>query len=168
MQMHTVNKQRNAMQQGFTVVELLVTMVVFSILVGITTVSLANIRQRTSLSSEINTFIADYKEQQLKAMAGDTEGRAATDYYGVHVGTTSYTLFHGQTYNASDTTNFVINLHDTNQFDPTSRTNTVFQKGNGEVDQYASATNKIVIKDTVDGSTKTVMINKYGVITGIN
>ena len=145
---------------GLTIVELLIAMAIFSILIAIPTISLVNVKHKTSVTSVVNTFIADLKEQQLKAMVGDTEGRGTTDNYGIHFTSTSYVLFHG-TYSAVEPTNFTVSLSDTAQFNPIP-SDLIFTKGSGEIGGTAT----ITIKDSVDNNQHAITLNRYGVITG--
>src|SRR5688500_3590048 len=103
---------RNA--RGFTVIELLLGISIFIILLGIVTLNLNTAKTQTSLSATVETLTADLSQQQLKAMIGDTEGRTTSDTYGIHFDTDSYTLFHG-TYSVSESTNFSINMPDTQE-----------------------------------------------------
>lgn len=154
---------------GLTLIELLLVMAIFSSLVGISTISLLNVKHKTTLSSVVNTFLTDLKEQQLKAMVGDTEGRSGIDSYGISFGSNTYTLFHGSG-PQGDSTDFILTLSDAIQFTnikfPSSKL--IFLKGSGEVSGFASGSNSVTFIDTTDNNTQTVTINRYGVVTGIN
>ncbi|HSW48213.1 MAG TPA: type II secretion system protein, partial [Candidatus Saccharimonadales bacterium] len=52
-------------QKGFTLIELILVMAIFSTLIGITSLSLFNIQHRTALSADVSVFTADLKQQQL-------------------------------------------------------------------------------------------------------
>lgn len=162
----TFNSQFS-IQQGITLVELIVVMAIFTTLIGLTTINLLGAKQQASLSTSVDTLITDIKEQQVKAMVGDTEGRGNTDKYGIHFETNTYTLFHG-TYTPGDSSNSVISLGDSIQFSTVSfpSSQLIFSKGSGEVS--GSGSNTIVVQDISNGSTKTITINRYGVVTGIN
>ncbi len=157
------------MQKGFTLIEVLVVLSVLITLIGLTTISLLNANRQTSLSTSIDSFVTDLKQQQLKAMVGDTEGRTQADSYGVYFGTDSYTLFHGA-YSSSDPTNFTVALGGNIQFSavlfPSSQI--IFLKGSGEVSNYASSSSTLVIRDIVNNRQKTITVNRYGVVTDIN
>ena len=82
--------------KGFTLIELVLVMGIFSTLIGITSLSLFNIQHATALSADVNVFIADLKQQQLKAMVGESDGVGGSGYgYGVHFTANNYTLFRG-------------------------------------------------------------------------
>ncbi len=145
--------------KGFTLIELGVVMGIFSTLVGIATINLLNTQHKTTLTASVNTFIADVKGQQLRAMVGDTDGQTSTNDYGVHIEESSYTLFRN-TYGTSDS---VINLPPNLEF-AIPNTQVLFAKGSGEISGPVS----IIIRDTKDGNQKTININKYGIVTGVN
>jgi prepilin-type N-terminal cleavage/methylation domain-containing protein len=150
--------------QGFTMVELLLVMGIFTVLSSIATVSLAKFERNASLSSEVNTIIPDLKEQQIKAMAGDGEGSGSINNYGVHITATSYTLFQG-TYVAGNSSNLVVTLPANIQLSTTFPSSEIlFAKGSGEV----TGPNTLTLTDMTNSHTKTITINKYGVITSIN
>ena len=148
-------------QRGFTLVELSVVLTMVVILLGIATINLVRSQQGASIVATEQTLLSDLKQQQLKAMIGDTEGRGTTDTYGVHFDSNQYVLFHG-TYSAGNSTNSVINLDRNFQF-TSPGTNIIFNKISGEI--TVDSTSNIVLRDTTNGNTKTVTINRYGVVT---
>lgn len=156
-------------QAGFTIIEALIVMSIFITLTGLSTINLLNAKHKSSLSTSVDTFIADLKQQQLKAMVGDTEGRAASGNYGIFFGAGTYSFFH-DTYSSADPSNFNASLGDSIQFSnitfPGSQI--VFLQGSGEIYNYTDGSNTITIKDIVDNNQKTITINEYGVITAIN
>lgn len=156
-------------QKGITLIELILVVSITMLLAGYATVNLLNAKRQSSLSTSIDKFIVDLKQQQLKAMLGDTEGRNTSDNYGIQFGATNYTLFHG-TYSSGDSTNFNIALGDNIQFSTINFPNSqiIFLKGSGEISNYNNNSNTITIKDIINNSQKTITINIYGVVTTIN
>lgn len=152
---------------GYTLPELLITMGIFAILVSLVTINLTYSQQNQTNDTTITTLISDIKEQQLKAMVGDTEGRATPDVYGIYFEANRYTLFHGNTYSASDPTNFVINLNPTLQFIPINKT-LLFLKLSGQVSGYSSGANTITLKNTTTNDQKTIRFNQFGIVTQLN
>lgn len=150
--------------KGFTLVEVTLVVSLFFILVGLATVNLFNFQHKSQLDAAVNSFQADYKEQQIKAMVGDTEGTSTSLDYGVHFETTSYTLFRG-TYTQGNSANFVVMLPNTVTIATSfSNAQILFLKGSGEV----SVAGTITLTDTVTAAQKVLTINKYGVITAVN
>lgn len=151
-------------QRGFTLVELAVVTFIILTLLGLIIVSLSRSQQTASLNSTEQILEVDLKQQQLKAMLGDTEGRGNSSQYGIYFDSNQYVLFQGIAYSSSDTSNSVINLDSNMQFNNPG-TKIIFKKISGEITDD-SITN-IVLLDTTNGSIKTIIINKYGVITGV-
>lgn len=145
---------------GFTLVELAVVIGVLATLLGIATISLSSSQQKTSMSTTIQTIISDMKAQQIKAMIGDTEGRVSASPYGVHFDANQYVLFHGA-YIIGDSSNFVVSLSPNLQF--TTLIDVVFSQTIGEL----TATS-VTIQNITSSETKTIQLNKYGVITAVN
>ncbi len=156
--------------QGFTLIELLLVMTIFSLLALLITVNLLEFKHNSSLSTTINSLIADIKNQQIKAMTGDTEGRGVMDSYGIYFSANSYVLFHGASYSSSDTTNFSASLPDTLQFTGITFPNSsvIFASGSGEIIGFSVGSNTVILKDTQSNVQKTITINRRGAITQVN
>ena len=151
--------------KGFTLIEVLLVLGILAVMVSLATINLANVQHKSSLSSTVNTFIADFRQQQIRAMVGDTQGSGAVSNYGVDLETTTYTLFR-TTYG---TGNFIVNLPTGTQFTTTfPNSQVIFASGSGILSTFTSGQNTITITDTVDGSQKTITVNTYGVITAVN
>ncbi|OGF99725.1 hypothetical protein A2Y99_02015 [Candidatus Gottesmanbacteria bacterium RBG_13_37_7] len=157
-------------KSGLTLVELIITMAVFGILYGVVTVNLMGIKRQASLNSSLTTLISDIKNQQLKAMSADTEGRSTNDSYGLYFASDRYILFHGVTYNPSETSNFSVSLGDGMEFStinlPTN--SIVFTKGSGEISNFLIGSNTLTLTNTQNNEVKTITINQLGTITTVN
>lgn len=162
---------RNSLNSsGYTLVEVLVIAAIFLMLAGLGTITLMNSEHKASLQADSMSLIADIKQQQIKSMQGDTEGRSQADYYGVHFDTKSYTLFHGTSYNPNDNSNLTVQLDEQLQFNPINLTNNniIFIPLNGEVYGYSSLANSVALKDSTNQQKITLQFNYLGVIASIN
>ena len=159
-----------AMQVGFTLPEVTIVTGIFLMLFGFIILNVINSQHHTSVSGDLQILIADMKSQQIKAMVGATEGRATSDVYGIHFGSTNYTLFHGTTYSATDSANFVVSLDQNLQFYNVTfpNANIVFSQGSGEVQGFTNGQNTITIEDSSGSTQKTITVNRFGVITSVN
>lgn len=155
---------------GFTLIELIIAVCVFTLLFGLVSGNLLNYYHKNTFNTQVITVISDINKQQLKAMVGDTEGRVAPDSYGIHFGVDRYILFHGSSYNAADSTNFTIlldtNMNLTDIAIPSS--SLIFAKGSGEFTGFTGSNNTFIMKDIKTNEQKTITINRYGIITSIN
>ena len=133
------------------------------VLLGLVTIALSNVRQRTTLTALTQTFVSDIKQQQIKAMVGDTQGGVAANSYGVHIDANSYVLFRGATYDPSDPSNFTVDLETNFQFEPPG-TDIVFETIKGEISTPAT----IRIIDITTNQQKTIQLNTLGVVTSVN
>jgi hypothetical protein len=98
-------------------------------------------------------------------MVGDTNGSTSPSAYGVHFETASYTLFR----NTYGTENFKVNLPSGTQFSTTLvNSQVIFATGSGALTTFTSGHNTITLTDTGDESHKTITVNQYGVVTGVN
>lgn len=157
------------MKKGFTLVELIVVLGVIGLMTVIFLPNLLGSRSHVEVRSNAYTVVADIKAQQLKAMLGDTEGRGINSPYGVHFETTTYTLFHGDTYSPAEPSNAIIalagDLHFNNVSFPSSTI--VFQKGNGEIFGFVSGGNGFSLTVGSTGEVINVSFNQLGIVSVI-
>lgn len=160
-----MKKQKN---RGFSLIEIIVVMSIISILIGIVTTNLLSNKQKASINTSTTLLVTDITQQQLKAMLGETEVAGITNK-GIYFEPTRYTLFKGDQYSATDSSNFVVTLDDSQQFADITFPNStlLFASMSGEVINFATATSTIGFKNTVSNEQKTLQINRYGVITRI-
>jgi type II secretory pathway pseudopilin PulG len=155
--------------RGFTLIEVLLVMGVTFALASFMSLNIFNSKASADINTTLYTFISDFKNQQTKAMVGDTEGRGIADTYGVYINSDQYILFHGANYNPGDTANFTVKLPDTFQMSTTfPSSKIVFTQGSGEVSPFTIGQNTITITNTKTNAAKTIQINKYGIITDVN
>jgi len=148
-------------KRGFTLIELVVVISIILILLGFITISLARSQQTASLTSVGEILSADLKQQQLKSMVGDTEGRETTDAYGVHFDSNRYVLFHG-TYSSLETSNFNIDLDDNMQFNSPGY-EVIFAKKSGEITGPVT----IELQDNTNSKIRKIYLNVLGVVTQV-
>ncbi len=142
---------------GFTLPEVIVAVAFFTILFGLVTINLLGSRKQIAQGANVDVAIADMKEQQSKAMAG--EGTMLTDY-SIFLASDKYVLFNGDTYNPNANTNFPViidpSVSITNITFPGSII--VFTKGSGEILNFSQGQNSFKL------GAKIITINKFGVI----
>lgn len=154
-------------QNGFTTVELLVSLVFFTIIFALVTVNLTGLIPNENLDQSVLSFISEVRKQQLKAMAGDAESTAVTSEYGVFLGSDHYSLFKGSTYNPSDTNNIRVELPSNIRFSVSTAIpaqTILFQALNGEVALVATSSAEILLTDSILQQSKVVKINTLGVV----
>jgi len=145
-------------QRGFTLVEVSVATSIVIILLGFIVINLTHSQQTASLTSIEEILVTDLRQQQLKAMVGDTEGRVTSGSYEIHFTSDQYILFHGSIYSSSDTSNSAINLDDNMQFNNPNY-DIVFSKLSGTT----SAT-IIELQDNTNSKLKRIHLNVLGVV----
>lgn len=158
-------KQIRVQEKGFTLIELAMSMGILLILSTLVTLTLVHTQHTSSLTTTITSLVTDLKQQQIKAMIGDTQGSASSGNYGIYFEQNKYTLFHGSSYSASDSANFSVALTGTLEFG-TSGESLVFSPLSGEVMNYTSPLT-ITVLDTSNNEQKTLTINRYGTISQV-
>lgn len=155
--------------QGITLIEVIIVISIVLTLFSLVFGNILNVRTNTTLNTSLTTLITDIKNQQIKSMVGDTEGRGIPDNYGIYIAGPNYALFHGKTYSSSGSANFNINADTGYQFTTTFPGNQVtFASGSGEIVSFTVGQNTISVRNTRTNETKTLQLNQYGVITNIN
>jgi prepilin-type N-terminal cleavage/methylation domain-containing protein len=154
-------------QKGFTLLEVILTISLLMILLGIATINLMGATNTTYQNTAATTLYGDIKTQQIKAMNGDTGTSGITGAYGVYFQATQYILFRGITYSSSNPTNFAVKIPDdvnfTNILFPNSQI--IFASGSGEFANFINGQNSVIIKNVEGLGQKTVTVNRFGVVT---
>lgn len=153
------------LRKGFTLIELIVVMGVIAILFGFSTISLLSTQHRASVNSATSQLISDLRQQQLDSMSGYKGSGAVGEAFGVHLESDKYTLFTGPHFFGDNIGNLAINLESSLEIaDPTT---IVFSTGSGEL-WNATAPITVTVRNKVDGISKAITINRYGVVTGVD
>ncbi|HSX00905.1 MAG TPA: type II secretion system protein [Candidatus Saccharimonas sp.] len=151
---------------GFTLIEVLVVMAILAIVIGVAMVNLVRPQTQGDLVGVTQTLVADLKDQQAKAMAGDAGTGSTAAAQGVRVASGGYTLFRGSSYDGGDPDNAVVSPVSSISLSSTfSGGEVVFEAGSGEISGWSSGTDTITITNTVSSDSKTLTINRYGAIT---
>jgi type II secretory pathway pseudopilin PulG len=155
------------LEKGFTYAEIIVIMGIVTMLFGFATVNLVKVQRSSSVNATVQTLLTDIKQQQLKAMVGATEGRTASDSYGIYLESNRYSFFHGSVYAPSDTSNFPVKLDSSITISTTFPNNSlIFSRRSGEVTGFVPGQNTITVRNNTGTEQKIITINRYGVITG--
>jgi prepilin-type N-terminal cleavage/methylation domain-containing protein len=160
------HSRKNMHNRGFTLIELIISMSIMALLLSLITINLASSSSKASLQSTIALLITDLKQQQIKAMVGDTENSGTAASYGVFFDSSEYVLFKGSSYDANDENNFHISYGDGVVLDTVTFPNNsvIFSRIDGEVIGYGANTNAISLLQTGSQESRTLEINKIGVI----
>ena len=156
-------------QRGFTILEIVIVIAFLLILTSMVLPTSLRFRSSGDINAVINNFISDAKNQQIKAMLGDTEGGGIVDKYGIYLTSNKYVLFHGSTYSSSDTNNLSINMKSGIQILNSFPNNSIiFIQKSGEIASYNSGSDTITIKDNNNSISRILKFNKYGSIIDNN
>lgn len=151
---------------GFTLVDLLLVMGLAVILFSFSALSLLRVQNKPSLDAAVTKLVADLKATQSQAMVGDSGSAGASTTWGVYIEAHRYTLFRGASYSAGNTSNLVVDLGSTMAIGTTFSGNSIiFVRRSGEITGFNASANRITVTNSASGDTKTITINRYGVIT---
>lgn len=157
---------KSSKRLGFTLIELIVTLGIISLLVGLVTVNLLGLHEKATIDSAYTQVISDLKSQQSKSMTGVND--SGTGLFGVHFAANQYTLFRGLNYSPSNPSNFDITLEGsltaTTAF---AGSDLIFATSSGEVVNFVPGQNTITLQDQY-GKQKTITLNEYGTVMSVN
>jgi general secretion pathway protein G len=156
----SITKDVASRQQGFTLVELLVVIVIIALLFALSTINLGHAQSSASVSSDTNTLLADLKAQQLLAMSGDMGSNNTQQPHGIYFQSNSYTLFADSTYNSSDTNNYTVNISPDTLATTFTNHEVVFEVGDGAISGFTNGDNTITLNGT--GQTQTITLDRFG------
>ena len=152
--------------KGFTLIELLIVIGITTILLGLSTINLVKVQQKTTLTAVSDTLIADLKSQQIKAMKGASpDGSGGNAYWVYFTNSNEYILFSGSVYNPTDPKNFTVSLDEPITISLNPDNIVIFSQVSGEA---VNGPNAITLTNTAGGEEQTITINKFGVITDVN
>ncbi|OGK55762.1 hypothetical protein A3J15_03770 [Candidatus Roizmanbacteria bacterium RIFCSPLOWO2_02_FULL_38_10] len=159
-----------AKKTGITTAELMLTIAIGSILITLASINLFGSKARTSLRTTVDTLMADFNHQQLKAMVGDSTLSLRPQSYGIRFNQNNYVLFRDINYSPTDNRNFTVSLGDNILFNQITLPDNqlVFATLSGAILNFDPAANSIGLIDQVTGKQQTIMLNRFGVISGVN
>ncbi|MBP8994728.1 MAG: prepilin-type N-terminal cleavage/methylation domain-containing protein [Bacteroidales bacterium] len=156
-------KIKNKLQKGFTLVELIISIALIAIIVGISFSNLGGHQEKLEVDLEAEKIVAYLRETRNRAIAGQDDSS-----WGIHFVNTSsddyYNLFKGLTFSTSAIveTRFLSNKIQFLIPAINESVDVVFLKSSGEL----SSSEKIIVLQSIINSeiTSTIEINKLGQI----
>lgn len=151
---------------AFTLVDLILVMGLVTLLFSFSSLNFLRVINKPSLDSAVQRLVADIKGTQNQAMVGDSGSATATTTWGLYIEASRYTIFRGATYVAGASSNFVSDMDQGIQLATTFGSNSlVFVRRSGEVTNFSSSANTITVNNTSSNQSKTISVNRLGVVT---
>lgn len=152
--------------RGFTLVELLIVLGLFTVVFALTNISLSSMIARSNSQEFAQTLMSDLSRQQSRAMTGETAAGSAASY-GVQLEPTHYTLFEGSVFSVDSPTNTVVTLPSDLVFESIAlpQQQLVFSEDSGEVAEFEQTQSSWVLRNTTTNTSQTFQVNKLGVLT---
>ncbi|MEK7591946.1 MAG: prepilin-type N-terminal cleavage/methylation domain-containing protein [Patescibacteria group bacterium] len=155
-------------RRGFTIIELSLVIGVTAILFSVGSIIHLSAEPSVQLSTSVDLFTSDAKQQQIKAMSGFTGSGTIADSQSIYFSQKTYTLFRGTAFNALDTENVQIPIDSSLILSTTFPDQILtFTKGSGEISGFQSGLDSVTIQNTVTATQKIIKFNKYGTIISI-
>lgn len=152
-------------KKGFTLIEITLVMSILFVLFGFTTLNFVRQQNSVSVQSIADTLISDINTAQNKAMLGD-----ANASYGIYFQSNRYTLFSGNSYSPGNSTNFIVNIDPGYQISNITFNNStvIFASSSGDLTNYALNKDSLRVQNNDGSVTRTIKLNRYGVIVQEN
>lgn len=156
----TAHKKQTVGVRGFTLIELLIVIAVILILLAISITGFYNYSMQTGRDAVAHTVLGAFEEAHARTLASDSGSQ-----YGVHVDTSSITIFQGATYTVGSASNEVRELPAR-----TAVTNIALTGGASEVlfsrlTGATSATGTITVAQTINPThTRTITVYDSGLV----
>ncbi len=153
---------------GFTLVELVLVLGIILTLFGMTMFNLVGTQQTSEVGTTADTLVSDMASQQTKAMLGI--GTSSGTNYGIYFQTDRYVLFKGNYYNPADSTNFTVMLNSGLQFSNITfpQDSIIFSSVTGTASGFLSGANSVSVGESDGTKTKTISVNRYGIVISEN
>ncbi len=152
------------LNNGFTLIELIVSIGVFTLLMGFSSIAYLNIQKNSDLANQATQLVSSIRQAQALAISGQTIDNLTNTQVGIHFEEDSYTIFFGPNYDPANVSNITTNL--SNQIDISYNlpsANLLFIAQIGEVNNFDPEKNSITITHQ-DDQFKTININRLGVV----
>src|SRR3989344_6702460 len=135
--------------KGFTLVEVMLVMVIAGVLLTTTAQSLFQSQQSISLDAMTARFVVEVREQQMRAISGDTAPLGSYIDYSVRLEADRYILFPGSVYDEGNPINTVVTLEAPLVFaNSTLPSSTMtFTRGRGEISAFSQGQNSFDIQN---------------------
>jgi type II secretory pathway pseudopilin PulG len=146
--------------KGITMIEIALVIIIFGISVGLSILYHQSSQIRADLRSQVSQFTSYVRLAHSNALSGLND-----DSHGVHLETSSYTTFIGDTYDPLDDFNFVMDLPGALEIQNINLNgggnDIIFTTSAGETNNYGSVD---FVSDQIKQTT-TIEITKYGTVT---
>ncbi len=154
---------KNFFTKGATLIEIVVVVAIITIILFLTIPSISSFREKQTLKNTMEEVVNLINEARVNTLSSQD-----SSVYGVHFDETRAVLFIGTIYNASDSSNKVLNFNNLVKIDTAnialngSGVDVIFQRLTGDTTNHGT----IVLELVSDPSTnKTISINMLGVVS---
>lgn len=155
---------KNKLQKGFTLVELIISIALIAIIVGISFSNLGGHQEKLEVDLEAEKIVAYLRETRNKAIAGQDNSSWGIHFVNVSNDDDYYNLFKGLTFSTSDIVETRFLSKEIQFLIPAINENVdvVFLKSSGELN---SSEKTIILQSIINPEmTSTIEINKLGQI----
>ena len=154
------------MRKGFALTELLLSIGILAILMGLGTVVFSNWAHQDRVTVEVRKLVNLINEARSKTLAGYTLGGSSALNFGLYFQNDRYFLFPGTSFNPDDAGNQEFLLPSSVKLSTIELVNDslVFEKISGEVRNFDPVQNYLIVGDTSANVEKKISVNQLGTV----
>ena len=145
--------------RGFALIELLISIAIIMILATMTYGVLYTTNTRKALDTDALKVVTKLREARSLTLAAKNDRE-----WGIHLASTSITLFEGSSYDSESSSNIVVKLNPLVTLSSTLQgdgSDVIFERLSGDTAQYGTTTVSLIASSTV---ARTIIIYETGVV----
>lgn len=151
--------RQGRVEDGFLLIQMILALVIVGILATTIFVSLSSGREKQALANAVEETLSAFSEARSRTIAGENNTQ-----YGVHIGSSSVTIFQGSSYSSGASTNRVVSLDNAVTITSISLSgggsDVIFSRLTGDTTQYGTL---VVKRSSTTAGQKTITIGKTGI-----
>lgn len=157
-------------REGFTLVEMILTMGIIVMLLTISSLLLTGLIPKASLVSASEQLIAELRQQQLETMVGEVSKTGSQpSSRGIKIEPHRYIFFEGEDFDPEAVSNYEVSVEEPLSLETDFDNQIlVFALGSGEIIDYQADASTITIKNSSNQESVSIKLNDYGVVDSIN
>jgi type II secretory pathway pseudopilin PulG len=160
----------NKYSYGFSILETIVVSLIFTTIFGLVGINLLSSKERIDIQAVTSQLYSDIKNQQIKAMTGESDDSLNPTDQGIYIDKNSYILFKSNIFDPNSPDNIKISLEDNLEFDNVlfDQSMIIFEKGSGEISNFTDGQNSLKIINSNTNQGKRLIFNRFGTVTNID
>lgn len=158
-------EEKRVRSSGVSLIELIVVIAIIGTMARLVTLDLFRGQQRVSLTAARDAVIRDIRDQQLRAMSGDTTTPGVYVDYSIRFEPTRYVLFPGSVYVSDNPQNTTVLLDGILRFTSVvfPSATVTFARLSGDIRNFAAGNDSVTLTNTQTSEQFRIQLNIHGI-----